>query len=140
MLIGEYGYNIDLKGRLNFPSRLREDLGEKFILSKNLADKCLNAYSLEEWAKLVEKVEALPIVKGKNIKRHLFSSACEVIPDKQGRILIPQNLREYANLSKEVMVIGVSNYCEVWDKEQWSILCDELTSDTLADVVEELGI
>lgn len=140
MLIGEYNYNIDPKGRLNFPAKLREDLGEKFILSKNLVDNCLNAYSMEEWEKLVAKVEALPMAKGRNIKRHLFSSACEVIPDKQGRILIPQALRDYADLSKEVMVIGVSNYCEVWDKDHWNALCDSIESESLAEAVEELGI
>lgn len=140
MLIGEYSYNIDAKGRLNFPSKLREDLGDIFILSKSLTDSCLNAYSLEQWQKLVEKIEALPISKSRNIKRQLFSSACEVQTDKQGRILISQNLREYAGLNKEVMIIGVSNNCEVWDKSRWEEECSKIDTDSLADALEELGI
>lgn len=140
MLIGEYSYNIDLKGRLNFPAKLREDLGDKFILAKSLTDICLNAYSLEQWQKLVEKIEALPIAKSRNIKRQLFASACEVQADKQGRILISQNLREYAKLNKEVMIIGVSNNCEVWDKSRWEEECNKIDTESLAQALEELGI
>lgn len=140
MLIGEYSYNIDLKGRLNFPAKLREDLGDKFILSKSLTDVCLNAYSYEQWQKLVEKIESLPMSKSRNIKRKLFASACEVQLDKQGRILITQNLREYANLTKEVMIIGVSNNCEVWDKARWEEECNKIDTESLSETLEELGI
>lgn len=140
MLIGEYSYNIDPKGRLNFPIKLREDLGEKFIIAKNLTDKCLNVYSLEEWDKLVAKIQSLPMAKATNVRRHIFATACDVIPDKQGRILIPQNLRSYAELSKEVMVIGVSNYCEIWNKDKWDEVCEAVDVTSLAAAVDELGI
>lgn len=139
MLIGEYSYSIDLKGRLNFPAKLRDDLGEHFIVSKGLGDDCLVVYSMEEWALMEQKIKALPLSKGKGIQRHFFSSACDVVPDKQGRILIPQNLREYAKLEKEVMVIGVSNHCEIWSKSNWDVLCGEMDNEAIAQAMEELG-
>jgi MraZ protein len=140
MLSGEYNYNIDLKGRINFPAKLREDLGERFVLSKSLTDRCLNVYSLEEWDKLVAKVDALPIAKVRNIKRHLFSSALEVVPDKQGRILIPQNLRDYCGLEKEVVIVGVSQNCEIWSQENWNQVSASIEAENLAEIVDELGI
>lgn len=140
MLSGTYNYNIDLKGRLNFPARLREDLGASFIVAKSLVDPCLTVYPMDEWEKLVEKVEALPIGKGRMIKRHLFASAIEVTPDKQGRILIPQNLMEYAGLSKEATVLGVSKYCEIWDKDVWDAQVAEQSVESIADAVLELNL
>lgn len=140
MLSGEYNYNIDLKGRINFPAKLREDLGERFILSKSLTDRCLNVYSPEEWDKLVAKVDALPIAKVRNIKRHLFSSALEVVPDKQGRILIPQNLRDYCGLEKEVVIVGVSQNCEIWSQDNWAAVSASIETESLAEIVDELGI
>ncbi len=140
MLSGTYEYNMDPKGRLNFPAKLREDLGESFILSKSLVDQCLTVYPMQEWDKLVAKVEALPMAKARNIRRHLFSSASEVCPDKQGRILIQQVLRDYAGLVKETVVVGVSSYCEIWSKDRWDEVCGEMDSEALADVVEELGL
>lgn len=141
MLGGEYNYSIDPKGRLNFPAKLREELGEKFVVAKSLVDKCLTVYSMEEWNKLVEKVSALPMAKGRNAKRRLFSSMSEQIPDKQGRILIPVNLREFAGLEKEVTIVGISNYCEIWNKEKWDVLCNQIDDDDdLVEAIAELGL
>lgn len=140
MLSGEYNYTVDAKGRLNFPAKLREDLGEHFVLSKSLTDPCLNVYSMEEWEKLVQKVNSLPSGKVRNIKRHLFSSALEVSPDKQGRILIPQNLREYCQLEKDVVIVGVSQNCEIWSQNNWKALNESMDADDLAAIVDELGI
>lgn len=140
MLSGEYSYTMDAKGRLNFPSKLREELGERFVLAKSLTDQCLNVYAPQEWDKLVQKVDNMPVAKIRNIKRHLFSSAVEIIPDKQGRILIPQNLRDYCSLEKEVVIVGVSNNCEIWSQAKWNELCSSIEADSLAAIVEELGI
>ena len=138
MLIGEYAHNIDAKGRLNFPAKLREDLGERFIVTKGL-DDCLFVYSLGEWSVLEEKIKGLPMAKARAIQRYLFSGACEVEPDKQGRILIPGNLREFAGLEKDIMVIGASNRAEIWNKSRWESACSDLSSDTIAQIMDELG-
>lgn len=138
MLIGEYSHNIDVKGRLNFPAKLREDLGDRFIITKGL-DDCLFVYSLEEWKALEEKIKQLPMSKARSIQRYLFSGACEVEPDKQGRILIPANLREFASLEKDVLVIGASNRAEIWNRTKWKEACDDLSSDTIAQAMDDLG-
>jgi len=106
MLIGEYSYSVDVKGRLSFPVKLREDLGNNFIITKGLGDNCLFVYSMEEWQNVEQKIKGLPLSKARSLQRFFFASALEVEPDKQGRIVLPSNLREYAQLEKEVMVIG----------------------------------
>ena len=140
MLSGEYNYTIDAKGRLNFPAKLREELGEKLILAKSLTDTCLNVYSVDKFDELVEKIDALPMAKVRNIRRHLFSSTVEVIPDKQGRILVPQNLREYCGLKKDVVIVGVSQNCEIWSQENWGSVMETIDAENLAEIVDELGI
>lgn len=141
MLGGEFHYSIDPKGRLNFPFKLREELGEKFVVAKSLVDKCLVVYSMEEWDKLVKKVSALPMAKGRNIRRRLFSSMSEQAPDKQGRILIPAELRKFAELKKDVTIIGVSDYCEIWDSETWEMLSDKIDNDDeIRETIVELEL
>lgn len=138
MLIGEYSHNVDIKGRMNFPAKMREDLGERFIVTKGL-DNCLFVYSVEEWAVLEAKIKEMPLSKGRVLQRFFFSGACEVEPDKQGRILIPASLREYAGLEKDVMVIGASNRAEIWDKTAWDNQCSEITPDLLEKAMDDLG-
>lgn len=137
MLIGEFSHSLDTKGRIIFPAKLRESLGEKFVVAKGL-DGCLFVYSTEEWENLAAKVKQMPMSKARNIQRFLFAGATEVEPDKQGRIVIAANLREYASLDKEAMVVGASNRAEIWDKSKWEAMCEELQSDTIAEIMDEL--
>lgn len=138
MLIGEYAHNVDPKGRVIFPAKLREDLGIQFILTRGL-DNCLFVYSTTEWAEIQEKTKNLPMSKARAVQRFLFSSACVVEPDKQGRILIPQNLREHAGIDKDVMIIGVSTRAEIWDKAAWEAECAKLSPDLVAEAMDDLG-
>ncbi|MGL5972783.1 MAG: division/cell wall cluster transcriptional repressor MraZ [Oscillospiraceae bacterium] len=138
MLIGEFSHTMDTKGRMIFPLKLRESLGDKFIVSKGL-DNCLFVYSIEEWGILSEKIKSMPLSKARNIQRFLFSGATQVEPDKQGRILIPSNLREYANLDKDVLVAGASNRAEIWSKSSWDNVCTEMDSSSVIEVMDELG-
>ena len=128
MLIGEYQHTLDPKGRVNFPARLREGL-----------DNCLYVYSMEEWKVLEDKIRALPMSKSRNLQRFFFAGAAEAEPDKQGRVLIPAHLREYAGLTKDVTVIGASVRAEIWDSERYQSSCEELTSDSIAESMDELG-
>ena len=140
MFMGEYQHNIDAKARLFIPARFREGLGDSFVLTKGL-DGCLFAYTREEWDALEQKLKSLPFTKGdaRAFVRFFFSGAaiCEV--DKQGRVLIPGNLREYACLEKDVVVIGVSSRVEIWSKDKWdeynnrAALSYEEISEKLAD-------
>lgn len=137
MLIGEYQHNIDPKGRVIVPSRFREDLGECFYVTKGL-DGCLFVLSPEGWGKLQEKVSAMPVSKARGLQRFFFSGAVEAIPDKQGRILIPQNLRTYAALSKDVTFIGASSRAEIWDTAKWNEFNSTLTQENIAEAMDEL--
>ncbi len=138
MLIGEYQHSLDSKGRVNFPAKLRESLGETFIITKGL-DNCLFVYSMDEWKVLEDKIRALPMSKARDLQRFLFAGAVEVEADKQGRVIIPQNLRSYAGLEKDIMVIGASVRVEIWDAQRYQQSCESLTSDSIAQAMDELG-
>ncbi|HHX76745.1 MAG TPA: division/cell wall cluster transcriptional repressor MraZ [Firmicutes bacterium] len=127
MFMGEYQHTIDGKGRVILPVRFRELLGDKFVITRGM-DNCLFVYPMGEWQQLEAKLKALPFTKAdaRAFMRLFFSGAAECEVDKQGRVLIPNNLREYASLVKEVIIIGVSNRIEIWSKEQW----DQYSSDT----------
>lgn len=121
MFMGEYLHTIDGKGRLIVPAKFREALGEKFIATKGL-DHCLFVYPAEEWQALEEKLRALPFTQPdvRAFVRFFFSGATECEVDKQGRILLPANLREYAQLEKDVVLVGVSSRVEIWSQALWT--------------------
>ena len=120
MFTGEFQHTLDGKGRVIIPSRLRDGLGDRFVITRGL-DQCLFVYPSSEWVRLEQKLKQLPFTKkdSRAFSRLFFSGAMEVEADKQGRILIPQNLREYAGIEKDVMFIGVSNRVEVWSEAAW---------------------
>ncbi|WP_312695206.1 division/cell wall cluster transcriptional repressor MraZ [Caproiciproducens sp.] len=139
MLIGEYQHNIDTKGRVIVPARFREDLGEHFYITKGL-DGCLFVLSPEEWTRLQDKVKAMPISKARGLQRFFFSGAAEVEPDKQGRILIPQVLRDHAQLTKDVTFIGTSSRAEIWDSKRWNEFNSTLTEESIAEAMDMLEL
>jgi len=118
--MGEYLHALDEKGRLTIPAKFREQLGPRFVLTRGL-DRCLFAYPADEWKLLEQRLKALPLMKAdaRAFARFFFSGATECEPDRQGRILIPAALCEYAGLKRECAVIGVSNRVEIWSKESW---------------------
>ena len=138
MFMGEFDHQLDTKGRMIIPSKFRYDLNERFIIKRGI-HKCLFGYTLEEWQQIEEKMKTLPMTKkdARKFMRMFFSGAVEVELDKQGRINIPQNLRKYANLSKECTVIGVSNRIEIWDRETWNDFYDE-SEESFEDIAEDL--
>lgn len=139
MLIGEYAHTIDTKGRLIFPAKLRESLGEQFVLTKGFSDPCLYVYSMEEWGRIEERIKELPMSRARELQRFLFSSAALAEADKQGRIVIPGALREYAGLKKDVVVVGAMVRAEIWAPDKWAASTEHLTPDYIASAMEELG-
>ncbi|MBO5975944.1 MAG: division/cell wall cluster transcriptional repressor MraZ [Oscillospiraceae bacterium] len=136
-MTGEYQHNLDSKGRLFIPARLREELGNVFYVTLSM-DKCLSAYSAESWRDFSDKVNAMPYVKQRKM-RPLFAYAAKCELDAQGRILLPQNLRDYAGLNKNVTVVGCNNHAELWDSAVWSeINAFETTPENISAVMEEL--
>jgi MraZ protein len=126
MFTGEFQHTLDVKGRVIIPSRLRDGLGDRFVVTRGL-DHCLFVYPSAEWVRLEQKMKQLPFTKSDSraFMRMFFSGAMEVEADKQGRVLIPQNLRDYASIEKEVMFIGVSNRVEVWSETAWKEYLNE---------------
>lgn len=138
MFMGEYQHTIDDKGRLIMPAKFREDLGEKFVITKGL-DGCLFIYPEQEWKVLEEKLRTLPFTRAdaRAFSRFFFSGATECELDKQGRVLLPGNLRSYSNLIKEVLIIGVSSRVEIWSKETWEEYNNQ-TQQSYEELAEKL--
>ena len=138
MLSGLYEYGIDPKGRVSVPARLRAELGEAFMATKGF-DYCVALYSMEEWKDIEQKIRALPLTKARDIQRFLFSSAMEIQPDAQGRALLPQNLRQYAGLEKEAVIVGVANRAEIWNPKAWQDRCGNIEPENIIEQMESLG-
>lgn len=137
MLMGEYHHNLDEKGRIIIPSKIREEIGDNFVLSRGL-DKCLFIYPRQEWNNMIEKYKELPNTKdARNFMRFLLSGATECNFDKQGRINIPSPLMEYASLEKECVVIGVNDHLELWNEEEWQDFIDTNESE-FSDLADHL--
>ncbi len=136
--MGEYQHTVDAKGRLIIPAKFRDDLDGGFVVTRGL-DKCLFAYTMDEWKKLEEKLKALPVTKkdARAFTRFFFSGATEVELDKQGRVNLPANLLSYAGLEKDCVVLGVSSRIEIWAKEAWEGYFEE-SEDSFNEIAENL--
>lgn len=137
---GEFKSTLDAKGRMNFPVKLRDELGASFVISKTIGEHCIKVYSKEDWESLVESIRKMPQVKTAGIQRFLFGSAFEVEPDKQGRVLIPAPLREYAELKTDIVIVGLEGRAEIWDKQKWDGFNSSLDMGELLSAAMEMEI
>lgn len=143
MFLGEFEHTIDDKGRVAIPARFREDLGEGLVLTRGF-DQCLQAFPRPIWQTVSKRVSELSMgnADARTLRRLLFSGAAEVEIDRQGRILIPQNLREYAGLAEQVVITGMDTYFELWSTERWNGVLEQIgsTGSTIAEQLAALGI
>lgn len=143
MFIGEYSYTIDQKKRIAIPSKFRKDLGKKAIVTRGL-DNCLTVYSAEEWKKISKKLESLPNsqIDARSFARIMLSGAVDVALDKLGRILIPDFLKNYASLKKNVAILGLSNRIEIWNETMWKEYKEKTEKEVgdMASRLQQLGI
>ena len=143
MLLGEFNHTIDEKGRLIIPAKLRDDLGESFVICNGL-EGCLFVYSMDEWNNFVAELETLPRMNkdARMFKRYFFGSASEGSFDKQGRVSISPSLRKAAKLEKDVVLVGVQDRVEIWDKALWEekSMVSEEELDAIAERMESIGI
>lgn len=140
MFMGEYNHTIDAKGRLIVPAKFREELGEAFVIT-NGNDGCLNIYTEEAWETFLGKLKLLPNNRDtRSIVRKFVSQANRVEVDKQGRILIPTVLRDYAELDKDVVLAGAIDKIEVWDKSKWDAETDADDIDDITERLADLGL
>ena len=142
MFMGEYSHTIDTKGRLIIPSKFREELGETFVVTKGL-DGCLFVFSDEEWKAFEIKLKSLPLTNknARQFARFFVAGATPCELDKQGRILLPATLREFAGLEKDVVLTGMLNRIEIWSKEKWNEnnSLDGVAMDEIAEQMTDLG-
>jgi len=138
MLMGEFHHNLDAKGRIIIPAKIREELGDNIIVTRGL-ENCLFIYSEKEWSKVVSKLKELPFTKkdARSFTRMFLSGATSTEFDKQGRIKIANPLLEYADLKKECVVIGVNDRLEIWSKEKWDGFMNN-ASENLSDLADNL--
>ncbi|MDO5718001.1 MAG: division/cell wall cluster transcriptional repressor MraZ [Tissierellia bacterium] len=144
MFIGEYQHNMDSKGRVMIPSKFRDELGAVFYVTKGM-ENCLFIYEEEEWKALANKINAanqLSRKEARGFARLFYAGAINAELDKQGRILIPANLRNYAGIERETYILGVGNRIEIWSKENWDnyVNDDDLNYDNLTDKIMDLNI
>ena len=118
MLTGRYEYNLDAKSRMNFPPKFREEMGETVYITKWL-DGCIAVYGEEKWNEFNGKLNALPQIKSRELLRFIYGSAQDVTLDKQGRILLPRYLKEHAEIEKDIVVIGVGDHAEIWNRRKY---------------------
>lgn len=138
MFMGEYNHSIDAKGRLIVPAKFREVLGEEFVVTKGL-DGCLFVYPQAEWRNFEEKLKSLPLTNknARQFTRFFLAGAATCEVDKQGRILLPQVLREFAELEKEVVLVGVASRIEIWSSKRWNE-CMEAYDEDMDEVAENM--
>ena len=139
MFIGTYQHNIDNKGRVIMPAKFREELGESFYITMGI-NKCLFVLSKESWDGFLEKLSGQPISKATDISRFFCAGAVEAVPNAQGRVLIPENLRKYANIGKDVTVVGVGSRVEIWNTDRWNDYLEKQSHDSIMSAMELLGI
>jgi len=143
MFIGEYYYNLDTKGRMAIPSKIRNQVGETLIITRGL-DSCLFLYEKKDWEQLAEKIKNLPLSQANSraFARLMLAGAMEVTIDNQGRILIPDYLRNYADLKKKIVLVGVYDRLEIWDEDNWNTYKNktERESSEIAEKLSQLGI
>lgn len=141
MFMGEYNHTIDAKGRLIIPAKFRELLGTEFVLTRGL-DGCLFIYPVEEWKAFEQKLRALPLTNknARTFSRFFVAGAAMCELDRQGRVLVPQTLREFAGLEKDVVLTGNLDRIEVWSKEKWSENCDYDDMNEIAESMQDMGI
>jgi MraZ protein len=143
MLIGEHKHTLDPKKRLSLPSKWRKELGKTLVVTRGL-DNCLFVYTLPEWQKITDKVSELPLGSAdtRSFNRFFLSGAVEVEVDSAGRILVPDFLKQFAQLDTKVVLAGVHSRIEIWDEEKWEAYTAsmERDADTLAEKLSEIGV
>ena len=141
MFKSQYNHTVDTKGRLIIPSKFREILGEQFVVTKGM-DGCLFAFSNDDWKVFEEKLKALPITNknARKFARFFLAGAADVEVDKQGRILLPQHLREFGEIDKDVVLVGVGSRIEIWDRDKWNAENSDDDMDAIGESMESIGI
>jgi MraZ protein len=139
VFLGRHAHNLDAKGRLAIPARFREELAEGLVLTRGI-DRCLALYPLAAWRPLAEKLAALPMTDAdvRNFRRLVFAEAVDLTLDAQGRVLVPPDLRRYAEIEREALVVGVDTSIEIWSPQRWAAVEASLDTDGV-EIAQQLA-
>ena len=140
MFTGEHYHTLDSKCRMAMPAKLREELGESFMIALAIRDNCIKVYSMAEWELFLEPILKTPRKTSEATLRYLHRTACQVTPDSQGRILLSQGLIDKANIKKEAVIVGCGSYIEIWSKENYEKAVEEEDLDAIIRDLEALGL
>lgn len=140
MLGGEYRHGLDAKNRIFIPAKLREELGATFVIAKDIREKCLKVYSLAGWEAYIAPLREQKRKLSEKIMRFLHASMAQATPDSQGRVVLPVELVEYAEIEKETVIVGCGDYAEIWAESVYDQLKSEIDVAELIDELEELGL
>jgi MraZ protein len=140
MLTGEFRHSLDAKNRIFMPAKLREELGETFIIVRDIREKCLKVYSMEGWAAYTAPIKEKPRQLAEQVMRLLHRSAAQVTPDSQGRVLLPPMLVEYAGIEKNAVVVGCEEYAEIWAEANYQTMLDNVDDEALRQALESWGL
>ena len=140
MLGGEYRHGLDPKNRVFIPAKLREELGETFVVVKDLRERCLKIYSQAEWDKYIAPIKNQERRLAEKVLRFLSSSMSQVVPDSQGRILLPKDLVQYADIERDVVIVGCYDYAEIWAEASYQKLKEEENLEEMIKDLESLGL
>lgn len=140
MLTGKYTHSVDAKNRIIIPAKLKEQLGEPITVLKSPSDRCLTLYSKTEWESYAEKLGSLPQTKMRGAVRFLYANSLEVVPDAQGRIMLPQEMLDHAGIKKNILTAGCGRYAEMWAAEIWEEQGLDEAPEGMTAVLEELGL
>ncbi len=141
MFMGQYNHTVDVKGRLSIPSKFREQLGDEFVITKGM-DGCLFVFDNNNWSDFEQKLAALPMgkIETRQYTRFFLAGATSVELDKQGRILVPNPLRGFAGLEKDVVLVGVGNRIEIWSLEKWEEMEQNVDMDEITAAMADFGL
>lgn len=140
MLGGEYRHAKDAKNRIFIPAKLRDELGETFVVAKDIREKCLKVYSLSGWEAYIAPLKEQNRKLSEKIMRFLHSSLVQVSPDSQGRIVLAQELIDYADLEKNAVIVGCGDWAEIWAEASYDLIKSEVDREALISELEELGL
>ncbi len=140
MLGGEYRHNLDPKNRIFIPAKLREELGSTFVIAKDVREKCLRAYSQKGWEEYLEPIKQQARRTQSNVLRYLSATMTEVTPDSHGRVVLPRELIAFAGIEKNVVVVGCSDYAEIWSEDNYDTLVNNMDIDQMIADLEALGL
>ena len=140
MLGGEYRHGLDTKNRIFIPAKLREELGESFVVAKDIREKCLKVYSQSGWESYIAPIRKMERKHSEKILRFLHSSLAQVSPDSQGRIVLPADLVLHADIQRNVVIVGCCDYAEIWAEERYNMMQEDVNVEDMIAELESLGL